>query len=70
MKLISVRSGALVSIGVAWALALLITGCDSTPNQAAETKPIKSNILKKLSESNAAQSQEASSKKAVRAKTK
>jgi hypothetical protein len=70
MRKLCLISRALLSLVVACGLAFTILGCDSGPSRSTETKPIEGNILKKLAQSNADQSQEALAKKTARGKTK
>jgi hypothetical protein len=56
------------SLALAWGLGLAAIGCDSGSSQATQTKPIEGNILKKLSQANAAQGREADAKKPSRIK--
>jgi hypothetical protein len=55
------------SIGLLAASTVSLTGCDG-PEAATTTKPIESNILKKLGQANQAQSQESLEKGQAKAK--
>jgi hypothetical protein len=54
MKFVARFGGAALSIGLLVAWAVLLPGCDSS-NETTTTKPIESNILKKLGQSTPSQ---------------
>jgi hypothetical protein len=54
MKFVARIGGAALSVGLLVVWAVLLPGCDSS-NETTTTKPIESNILKKLGQSNPSQ---------------
>jgi hypothetical protein len=56
MKFVARIGGAALSVGLLVAWAVLLPGCD-TSNESTTTKPIESNILKKLGQSSPSQGQ-------------
>ena len=67
MRLIGKTCSAILSLALALGLVCAMSGCDAGV-QKTETKPIESNILKKLASANQAQSAEAKAKAATRVK--
>jgi hypothetical protein len=67
MKLAVKSCFAAFSLGLAVVPLALLAGCDG-PNAATATKPIESNILKKLGQANQAQSQASLEKGQAKAK--
>ncbi len=59
-----------LSMSTAFALAILLSGCDAPGSQATETKPIQSDILKKLGAASKEQGQTAQGKLPARVKKK
>jgi hypothetical protein len=69
MRLFGNTCGATLALGLVFALACALSGCDAG-NAKTEYKPIDSSILKKLSAAGQAQSEEAQAKLPARAKKK
>ena len=59
MRLFRKPCGAILAMGLVFALACVMAGCDSAGSQSTQYKPIESNILKKLGDGSQAQSDEA-----------
>jgi hypothetical protein len=59
MRLVSRIIGAMVPLGLVTGLTLGLTGCDTSGSQTTQSKPIETDILKKLGAASQAQSQAA-----------
>jgi hypothetical protein len=67
MKFVARIGGAALSVGLLVAWAVLLPGCDSS-NETTTTKPIESNILKKLGQTSPSQGQLENAKDREKAK--
>ena len=71
MRLVSKIFGAMIAFGLVTGLTVGLTGCDTSGSQNDQSKPIETDILKKLGKASQAQSQAAKAEHpSARAKTK